>query len=208
MYCARCGAAVEEGSPSCPNCGASVDSLETEANPFFEGSQRDDQNVLVLKYGEPGDPCSFFQAIRRNIWPWWVSGRASRSEFWYWMLFCLLNEAVITPIVLLYANGTNEVVMACAGIWLWILLIPAICVTIRRLHDLGLRAVWILALPILLLLTSAAVNAVDGAAKKLVALASLLLLALIPVALSLPPRDKWVARKVADLNYEEVEQQR
>lgn len=78
------------------------------------------------------------------------SGRASRSEFWYWYLFNIIVTCVYY--IILGAQGVN--VMAgdgsAAGLGLitvifWIyslaVLLPNLAVTVRRLHDTG-RSGW------------------------------------------------------------------
>lgn len=81
-------------------------------------------------------------------------GRASRSEFWYFMLFTLLVGLVC--IALAFATGgigmiegrsTSALPMIFFGIYgLFYLavLIPTIAVTVRRLHDRNMSGWWYL----------------------------------------------------------------
>ncbi len=77
------------------------------------------------------------------------SGRARRSEYWYWVLFVILATIVLTLVDRLIgweipgatAYGSNNI-----G-WLTLLfalatIIPGIAVTIRRLHDTGRSGWW------------------------------------------------------------------
>ena len=66
------------------------------------------------------------------------SGRAARSEFWYWTLFSVLANLVGG--IIDGALGTNliGVVIALA------LLLPGIAVWVRRLHDLDRTGWWVL----------------------------------------------------------------
>jgi uncharacterized membrane protein YhaH (DUF805 family) len=64
------------------------------------------------------------------------SGRASRSEFWWFFLFCCLVSApgaILGPFVALVALP---------------LALPSLAVGVRRLHDLDTSGWWILAYPI------------------------------------------------------------
>ena len=59
------------------------------------------------------------------------SGRATRSEYWWFFLFCLLAPGAVVLISLKLAA-----LVALA------LLLPGISVTVRRLHDAGRSGWW------------------------------------------------------------------
>lgn len=77
-------------------------------------------------------------------------GRASREEFWYFVLFWVATGVVAA--ILRDAIGA-EVLGNIVGVIYMILLVPLISVSIRRLHDIGRGGEWwLLALiPILLI---------------------------------------------------------
>ncbi len=60
------------------------------------------------------------------------SGRAQRSEFWWFFLFSAVSSAIasIVPVI--------------GQIYLLVLLIPSLAVSARRLHDTGRSAWWLL----------------------------------------------------------------
>ena len=69
------------------------------------------------------------------------SGRATRSEFWYFMLFVLLFGIVITLIEVImgtYDSGILSLIYNLA------LLFPTLAVSTRRLHDTNRSAWWLL----------------------------------------------------------------
>jgi uncharacterized membrane protein YhaH (DUF805 family) len=68
------------------------------------------------------------------------SGRASRSEFWFWQLFIVL--AGIAAAVADAAIGSNGSVIA--SLWNLAVLIPSIAVAARRLHDIDRSGWWLL----------------------------------------------------------------
>jgi uncharacterized membrane protein YhaH (DUF805 family) len=83
------------------------------------------------------------------------SGRANRREWWiFWFFLCL--PAVLLVVLDQYApetveNGQNEffglvlfVSAAFVALWGLGLLVPYLSVTVRRLHDIGLSAWWLL----------------------------------------------------------------
>ena len=66
------------------------------------------------------------------------SGRARRSEYWYFTLFNLLGSMVFS--ILAQALG----IPAITGIFSLAVFLPGLAVSIRRLHDIGKSGWWIL----------------------------------------------------------------
>lgn len=89
----------------------------------------------------------FGQAISHNFSNMTnFSGRASRSEFWWWILFIW----IISLIINIFTGGYN-VNTTDRGIGWWIgiiisviLWLATLAVTIRRLHDTGRSGWWVL----------------------------------------------------------------
>lgn len=74
-----------------------------------------------------------------------IKGRATRAEYWWFQLFCLLIDIVILiPAFLFKVEDVIQVCVTLIGIRILICLIPNICLTIRRLHDVGMSAWFIL----------------------------------------------------------------
>lgn len=69
------------------------------------------------------------------------SGRASRSEFWYWTLFTVL--ASIVAGILDGALIESELGMFGPLVSL-LLMLPSLAVAVRRLHDLDRTGWWVL----------------------------------------------------------------
>ena len=67
------------------------------------------------------------------------SGRATRSEYWYYCLFCILLWLFL--IVLLTIVGNPELLTWISVIIGVLFIIPNWSVTFRRLHDIG-RSGW------------------------------------------------------------------
>ena len=67
-----------------------------------------------------------------------VTGRASRSEFWWWVAFV----AVCLPCVNILSRmiGVEILWVFVAGL----LVLPSLCVMIRRIHDVGYPSWWLL----------------------------------------------------------------
>lgn len=69
-----------------------------------------------------------------------VKGRAPRSEYWFFYLFYMIVYCVPVYIGMgLAANGSGigTAIMGIAYVIALALMVPTICVTARRLHDIG-----------------------------------------------------------------------
>ena len=72
-------------------------------------------------------------------------GRAQRSEFWYFCLFCLLVGIVTLYIdISVLGYSVEEEYTPLNTIAYLAVLIPSISVTARRLHDIGKSGWWML----------------------------------------------------------------
>ena len=79
------------------------------------------------------------------------SGRASRPEFWWWILAIFLASAVtqlidaflLTP-MLGFEAGDENAGQPLSMLFSLLILLPAIAVAARRLHDIGRSAWWLL----------------------------------------------------------------
>lgn len=68
------------------------------------------------------------------------AGRASRSEFWYFILFCLLGNTIL-PLFDCFVLGMSAIQPA-SLVFSLVTFLPSICVTTRRLHDGNRRGWW------------------------------------------------------------------
>ena len=80
---------------------------------------------------------SFSESVRTCMRKFFVtSGRASRSEFWWFQLFWYL--VVFSPISICFISpDLEEIGFGLIGIFLVIFIAPIFCVRIRRYHDVG-----------------------------------------------------------------------
>src|SRR5215813_3749551 len=67
------------------------------------------------------------------------SGRASRSEFWYWILFTVLVSIVATIIDLVVLSSNTSVL---STIWSLATFLPSLAIGVRRLHDTDRSGWW------------------------------------------------------------------
>ncbi len=65
------------------------------------------------------------------------TGRACRSEFWYFQLFLILGGLAANILDMMGGGGILTM------LWNFAVLIPSISVTVRRFHDIGRTGWWI-----------------------------------------------------------------
>ena len=70
-------------------------------------------------------------------------GRATRSEYWYFVLFQLIIFILVAVIDEFLANITGGIPVLTIIAFL-VFLIPSIAVAVRRLHDIGRSGWWYL----------------------------------------------------------------
>lgn len=73
------------------------------------------------------------------------SGRARRKEYWYFILFNILINIILSVVDGLTGNfdpATNMGLLS--GVYTLAILIPSIAVSVRRLHDTGRSGWWLL----------------------------------------------------------------
>lgn len=84
------------------------------------------------------------------------SGRASRSEYWYFVLFSTIISMVLTGIDIAMGSGSAETAMNAeegvamsvnmgwlSGVYALAVFLPSLAVLFRRLHDTDHSAWWI-----------------------------------------------------------------
>ena len=120
MNCSVCGTEFKPNARFCGVCGASV----TIENPGYDNDGGPTENSMV----------GFSQAIKLGFGKYAdFGGRATRAEYWWWVLLVVLVGWV--PLI-----GT---------LFTLVTFIPSLAVTSRRLHDVG-RSGWWQGLPWLL----------------------------------------------------------
>jgi uncharacterized membrane protein YhaH (DUF805 family) len=92
--------------------------------------------------GGPGRPMGFFEAIASCFGKYvQFSGRASRSEYWYFVLFCFLI-GLVAQTVGLSAGGTEGQAQLIPSLVSLATFLPSLSVFVRRLHDTDRSGWW------------------------------------------------------------------
>ena len=77
-------------------------------------------------------------------------GRARRSEYWFIQLFLIITNVAVGAIDLVLMNGDVDRFIANGGggivglVWIFVTIVPALAVLVRRLHDTGKSGWWVL----------------------------------------------------------------
>ncbi|MCL0099581.1 zinc-ribbon domain-containing protein [Dehalococcoidia bacterium] len=125
-FCVSCGASAQPADDlKCPNCGN-----HNPENAQFCGICGTSLNTSAAMDSavDPGLPMvSFGDAISKGFTSYFTfSGRATRAELWWWLLFTSLIQ--LLPFIGWIAGLA--------------VLIPSLSVTSRRLHDIGKTGWW------------------------------------------------------------------
>ena len=101
---------------------------------------------------------SFFDAVASAFRRYFdFSGRSSRSEFWWFFLFCILLYMLAFSLTINEIgepNPTNpeeflsQALTSWFGIAVILTLIPSISLSVRRFHDINMSGWWYVALQI------------------------------------------------------------
>lgn len=71
-------------------------------------------------------------------------GRASRSEYWYFTLFNILIGIAVSVVVGILGNIIGSAASLLSAVYSLGLLVPGVCLAIRRMHDTGKSGWWLL----------------------------------------------------------------
>jgi uncharacterized membrane protein YhaH (DUF805 family) len=117
------------------------------------GKSRDPRGADITLDHPDGEPyVTFTRAVSLGFKQYSVfRGRATRSEYWWWVVFgILVNLVLLAASRLLLAAQPID---SGAFIVLWVqiivglaLLLPNVAVAVRRLHDIGFSGAWLLLL--------------------------------------------------------------
>ena len=132
-YCGQCGAAIIRiDSHFCPSCGA-------EITPPSSGAEQPPQLPSPTAASEL-PMVSFPQAVKLGFKNYFkFSGRSTRAEYWWWLLFTVLAGIVLNVVDTL--TGTMGMV---GFLFELATLVPSFALGARRLHDINRTGWWLL----------------------------------------------------------------
>ena len=152
MFCPNCGAQIPDGTKFCTSCGASLEAAQQpqqqpqyqqpqqqyQQPPQYQQSQYQQQYQQQQYYQANSQPSvGFGEAIKLFFVNYTnFMGRATRSEYWWAMLFVFLVQLTVS---LIFWWTIFLPILVSLG-----LLIPELSICVRRLHDIGKPWPWIL----------------------------------------------------------------
>ena len=74
-------------------------------------------------------------------------GRASRPEFWFWVLFAVIGAIATNTLdaaIFVYHHGLSPLNSPLSNIFTLVALLPSLAVATRRLHDVDRTGWWML----------------------------------------------------------------
>lgn len=108
--------------------------LTADSTPVGEAKETEDAVAVLTPVGEAKEP--FLGAISSGFRKYVdFRGRASRSEYWYWVIFVFASTEIIK------FTGVSNLVYLVVG---FVTVLPTLAVGVRRLHDTDRSGWWIL----------------------------------------------------------------
>ena len=144
QYCTNCGAEQSQQASFCSSCGASTQPKAAMKCPTCGGDNPEDARFCVgcgaslsapaVIGPTPPGMVSFPTAISLGFKRYFeFSGRSTRAELWWWMLFCWVAAAVLS----IFDTRVT-------ALFSLVVVIPSFAVGARRLHDVGRTGLWLL----------------------------------------------------------------
>lgn len=104
-----------------------------------------DQSIGMVPLDQPDYRCTFGNAVKRFFTKYAVfSGRASRREFWWVILFFVLCNIALSIIGGMFAFISTAVPTILSVVWTLATIVPYVALAVRRVHDTNKSGWWVL----------------------------------------------------------------
>ena len=109
------------------------------------GYMPDDQSIGKVPLDQPDYRCGFGTAVKRFFTKYAVfSGRASRREFWWVILFFVLCSIALGIIGGMFVFISTAVPTILSVVWSLATIVPYVALAVRRVHDSNRSGWWVL----------------------------------------------------------------
>lgn len=154
MSCLKCGAEISYNAAFCGTCGSKVEEIKSTNFCFQCGTQNENNvnfcgscgaNLLNKSNALSNNSMTFGKSISTCFKKYFdFKGRASRAEYWWFILFGVLMEVPFQIARVILEN--NESLTLIVGIMYLLfnlsMIIPTTAVATRRLHDTDHKGWW------------------------------------------------------------------
>lgn len=131
MFCGNCGEALTARGRFCTSCGSPVQGQGVSGGGTEVASEADRSRPGV---SDAPRPMGFGESVRYSYGNYFrFSGRASRSEFWFWALYNVLVILALRLLVIEFAPNLSFLVPC----FVLSSVIPNLARVVRRLQDTG-----------------------------------------------------------------------
>ena len=142
VVCIHCGVKAGDGNKFCSNCGAQPDPLACICIKCSNPLKSSNSKEVISSFRDAIDSC--FKKYTT------FTGRANRSEYWFFYLFIILllflssfNEALQEILFKILFKGHYESTESLIFLPMLATYLPSLAVQVRRLHDIGKSGWWI-----------------------------------------------------------------
>ena len=128
MYCSSCGRENPENAQYCGGCGIflGADTVSGSGGATFELPMVGFINAIKLGFS------NYFT----------FSGRSTRAEYWWWALFIVLADIILSIYDTIIGTSTGPSDGLFSGLFSLVTLIPSLALGARRLHDINRTGWW------------------------------------------------------------------
>jgi len=140
-YCTKCGKELPPNSKFCVDCGAAIvlepQTKKEEAIAITSPARETKKEKKIMNY--------YLEVLKKYAV---FTGRAQRAEYWYFFLFHIIISFVLVILAMLASPEgdvglLSGIILALYTLYFWVVLIPGIAVSVRRLHDTNHSGRWL-----------------------------------------------------------------
>lgn len=132
ITCSKCNATISDKAKFCPNCGAKNNILSSNEKQISDNGITKPQRSLF----------DWFLFAYKKFFVF--KGRATRIEFWSFMLFATIITLCFDVIIfLIFKNDMDTYVLIIDIFYCLFILPPTLAVSVRRIHDIGKSGLWV-----------------------------------------------------------------